>query len=135
MAGALSGSNRADRERFETEKANELKEEIRSLKKEMAKLKRREVFAHDLGIAVHRLPAARKAAKALGIDVVDLPEFAKEHNCSVRRVIAVYSKRTRAEVEADLVEFQKRVVEKFGPQDIPENRAKYFEAAGRGEIV
>ena len=114
---------------------NELQEEIRSLKREVAKLKRPETLAADLGIEPHRLPAARKAAKALGIDINDLPEFAKEYDCSVRRVIAVYSKWTRAQVEADLVEFQKRVRERFGPQEIPENRAKFYEAAAKGEII
>jgi len=81
-----------------TKEVKALRTELADLKRELASLKGPEDLAGDLKIHPSRLPAARRAARALGITMVDIPAFAAEHNCSAARVIATYSAKTRRQV-------------------------------------
>ena len=83
-----------------TKEAQVLRAEITSLKREIAKNKTPTALCEDLRIHRSRLPAAKRAARALGIHVTELNALAEEHNCSAARLIAAYAHMTRNEVEA-----------------------------------
>ena len=102
LYGTAAVSNRVTTIAAEAAKETQgLRAEIAGLKCEIAKNKTSAAICEDLRIHPSRLPAAKRAARALGIHVTELPALAAEYECSVARFIGAYSHRTRAEVVAE----------------------------------
>jgi ATP-dependent protease ClpP protease subunit len=107
VVGWLSGGQRSA--------ANDINDEIRSLKAEVVTL-RTELAARDAALAARAkaqlagkaraTPEAKRAAAALGVTVSELPSVAAELEVTTAELIRVYKNRTKEEEDRAIAELR-----------------------------